>query len=139
MIRSLLSVLLIAALSLSCGVSKVVDPPLPAKTAMAVLTFDDIYLSTYEYGYPVMDSLEFVGVLGVVCNWIRNDGNQGSGPCDEYNMSWDEIYELRDAGWEVANHSMNHPPHVCLSQYEIDGCYDCLGAHHIDVSTFIYP
>lgn len=77
---------------------------LTTKTRLAegkpvLITFDDGYRSVYDYAFPVMKELGFVGV---VCIYPKFIGARGA-------MTWEMIRHLIDAGWSVESHSMTHP------------------------------
>ena len=68
-------------------------PPKPI-----VLTFDDGHINVYENAFPIMQELNFPGVMYILPKRI---GAQDF--VDE-----NQINEMLAAGWEVGNHSNNH-------------------------------
>ncbi|MFH2045995.1 MAG: poly-beta-1,6-N-acetyl-D-glucosamine N-deacetylase PgaB [Pseudomonadota bacterium] len=75
--------------------------PLPEKAVL--LTFDDAYLSFYQFVYPVLKKYGYSAVLSVVCSWIEEKpeyvGNKDL-------MSWKQIKEMADSGRVyIASHS----------------------------------
>src|SRR5579871_1153900 len=79
------------------------------------LTFDDNRQSQYVNGKPVVDShLDASGnkwraASAVVGSWA-NQATAGNA----YWMSWATLQALRTAGWDILNHSLDHPnPLTC--------------------------
>lgn len=79
------------------------------------LTFDDNRQSQYTNGKPVLDShTDFNGnkwraASAVVGSWA-NQATAGNA----YWMSWATLQSLRSAGWDILNHSLDHPnPLTC--------------------------
>jgi len=64
-----------------------------------VITFDDGWKSTYEYGYPLLAKYNMPATLFVYTDFI----NARAG------LSWDELRELKDSGiFEIHSHSKSH-------------------------------
>src|SRR4051812_21963553 len=86
---------------------------------MVAITFDDAFKSVYEIAFPMMRELGLVATVFVPTAWpgrdepMRWDGiDHWAGGPHEHElacMSWDQLRELRDAGWEVAAHTHTHP------------------------------
>jgi peptidoglycan/xylan/chitin deacetylase (PgdA/CDA1 family) len=86
--------------------------------AVAV-TFDDAFLSVYEIAFPMMQRLGMPGTVFVPTAWPgRGEPMEWSG-IDHWQdgrhepelrcMTWDQLRELQDAGWEIAAHTHTHP------------------------------
>lgn len=83
------------------------------------VTFDDAYLSVFTIGRPIMDELGVPGTVFVPTEWagssepMRWDGVfrwlEGPHESELLCMGWDQLRELRDAGWEVGSHTCSHP------------------------------
>ncbi len=71
------------------------------------LWFDDGLLSTYEVAYPILEEKNWKGVLAVIAD--QKIANKKFIPDGDPIMSWEQVEELRDAGWEISSHSMTHP------------------------------
>src|SRR2546423_8093566 len=84
------------------------------------ITFDDGYLSTFRLARPILDRFGMVGTLFVPTDYI------GGGPMvwrgiDHWKatrhgaelqpMTWDQVRELADAGWEIGSPTQS-PPHL---------------------------
>src|SRR5665213_516979 len=75
------------------------------------LTFDDNRLSQYDYGKPLLDALGWRAGEAVVGSWANEGGASGSG---SYFMNWTCLQALRAAGWDMYDHSYDHPnPLTC--------------------------
>ena len=75
------------------------------------LTFDDNRLSQYDYGKPLLDALGWRAGEAVVGSWANGGGASGSG---SYFMNWTCLQAIRAAGWDMYDHSYDHPnPLTC--------------------------
>jgi peptidoglycan/xylan/chitin deacetylase (PgdA/CDA1 family) len=70
---------------------------LPRKAV--VLSFDDGYQSFREFAEPVLRQLGFTATLFVYTDYIGAGGNA---------LSWKDLRDLRDAGYDVEAHSKTH-------------------------------
>ena len=77
------------------------------------LVFDDATLDQYENALPFMQQYGFQGTMYVITQKV------GTTHEDESLMTWEQIQELHDAGWEIGAHSATHPNLVELSQEEL--------------------
>jgi peptidoglycan/xylan/chitin deacetylase (PgdA/CDA1 family) len=91
-------------------------PPAPRTVAV---TFDDAYRSVYNNARPVLESLGIPASVFVPTAlvgserpmaWPGTDQWLGSSYADELTpMSWDELGELGELGWELGSHTRTHP------------------------------
>ena len=91
----------------------------PARRTVAV-TFDDGFRSVYEHALEVLDRLGVPGTVFVVTDFVgsaepmcwRGIQEWVGGPsADELiAMSWHQLRQLADAGWEIGSHTRTHPP-----------------------------
>lgn len=65
-----------------------------------VLTFDDAVKSHRHFVAPLLRDLGFSATFFVTHRWMRDTQNF---------MSWDEIAEISEMGFEIGNHSWSHP------------------------------
>lgn len=70
--------------------------PLPSKPV--VLSFDDGYASHYAKAFPLLKQHGFTGVFFV---YTRGVGTAGR-------VTWDQLREMRAAGMEIEDHTVNH-------------------------------
>ena len=84
-----------------------------------VLTFDDAYRSVLELAKPILDRHGMRASVYVPTDWAgRTDPmtwpgvDQWLGGEHEHEllcMTWDELGQLEEAGWEVGSHTRSHP------------------------------
>jgi peptidoglycan/xylan/chitin deacetylase (PgdA/CDA1 family) len=89
----------------------------PARRTLAV-TFDDAYRSVIELAFPILSRLSLPGSVFVATDfagkspmaWPGIDRWLG-GPHEPElaGMSWSELAQLADAGWEIGSHTSSHP------------------------------
>src|SRR2546425_309694 len=94
----------------------VTAPPAPKTVAV---TFDDGFRSVFEHGFPVLARLGVPASIFVVTDllgdrrpmawpgidrWLRGPDTAELTP-----VSWGELRQLADAGWEIGSHSCTHP------------------------------
>ena len=98
-----------------------------------VLTFDDGNLDVYQNGFPIMQSLGFIGAEYLIANYLNKQGY----------LSKAQLQEMVLAGWEVGSHGLNHldltQNHKLLNQELLESRHileDNLGMH---IATFAYP
>jgi peptidoglycan/xylan/chitin deacetylase (PgdA/CDA1 family) len=105
--------------------------------AVAV-TFDDAFLSVFELAFPLMTELGMTGTVYVVTafpgsdtmSWEGVDQWIGGEFEDEMKpMSWDQVGQLQDAGWEIGSHTHTHPRLTALGDDEL--------AHELERSRLI--
>jgi peptidoglycan/xylan/chitin deacetylase (PgdA/CDA1 family) len=86
---------------------------------VVAITFDDNYRSVLELAKPLLDRHGYPGTLFVPTDWPDVGGPmhwQGVdgwlGTPHEHELSaltWPELRELADAGWEIGSHTCSHP------------------------------
>ena len=100
-------------------------PPKPI-----VVSFDDGYLSQYVAAFPVLQKLDWPGVLNLMA--------QGSDLPD------DDVQKMLDAGWELASHTTTHVDLTTLDsttlEREVAGSRRILEHRFgVPVDNFCYP
>lgn len=91
----------------------------PTGGRQLVVTFDDGYRSVLELGLPILRRLGLPGTIFVPTDYIGQERSMAwsgiehwLGTPDEPDLmplSWAELRELRDAGWEIGSHTRSHP------------------------------
>jgi peptidoglycan/xylan/chitin deacetylase (PgdA/CDA1 family) len=94
----------------------VMDPP--ADRTMAI-TFDDALASVRQFALPILGDLGLTATVfvptdhassGRPCTWEGLEDWIATPYADELcPMSWEEIGELADSGWEIGSHTRSHP------------------------------
>lgn len=92
------------------------DPPAPRTLAV---TFDDAYRSVLTIAAPILARLGLVGTVFVPTSFAGSSDPMSWDGIDQWvpgpfaheliPMSWAELRELADAGWEVGSHTCTHP------------------------------
>lgn len=126
--------LLLMALA-CCGFSGTVKKQIPDR--LVVLTFDDATASQYSVVAPLLKEFGF-GATFFICEFPPHFRDTS-----KY-MNWRQIRELDRMGFEVANHTRNHPPVSKLTKQELIGQLEYI-EHRCDSSgitrpvSFAYP
>jgi peptidoglycan/xylan/chitin deacetylase (PgdA/CDA1 family) len=84
-----------------------------------VFTFDDAFESVKTYALPVLRRLGATGTVFAPTDYVSRrallvwDGlerwEQGPGANELTPLSWDDLGELAEIGWEIGSHSLTHP------------------------------
>jgi peptidoglycan/xylan/chitin deacetylase (PgdA/CDA1 family) len=91
----------------------------PAGRTVAI-TFDDAYLSVLLLAKPLLDSVGYPATVYAPTAYLDTperplawDGIEqwlgGEHERELLPMSWDQLGELSDAGWEIGSHTLTHP------------------------------
>ncbi|MDX9946040.1 MAG: polysaccharide deacetylase family protein [Bacteroidales bacterium] len=117
------------------GCSQIIRKRIPDK--LVVFTFDDATASQYSFVAPLLKEYGF-GATFFVCEFPPNFSDTS-----RY-MNWRQIKELDKMGFEIANHTRNHPnlPAISIDKVEyqlkyIDDKCDSIGI--AKPLTFAYP
>lgn len=75
-----------------------------AKRPIWTITYDDEAKNVHDYGLPIHESENVPAAFYAVPNRIGTDGiyNYGSA------MTWNELHDLKNAGWEIGHHTVDH-------------------------------
>ena len=126
-----------------------------------IITFDDGHLSVLKHALPVMQKYNFVGTVFLTTEFIGNDSTkdvvlsscgavtysdgQSVMSVEEYGaMSWDEVRELKESGFEFGSHTRNHKVIRGLTEAQLE--FEVTGAQQDIVqnlgelpASFAYP
>lgn len=103
----------------------VLDPPAPRTLAV---TFDDGLQSVLEHALPLLSRLGVAATVFVPTafpgrararwpgleRWLASEHEHGLAP-----MSWEQLSELADEGWEIGSHTRTHPRLTRLGDAEL--------------------
>lgn len=91
----------------------------PPSTPIVAVTFDDAYRSTLDLAYPILSRLGIPGTVFVptafpdggspmawpgIEQWLGGPHERELLP-----MSWTQLSQLSEAGWEIGSHTHRHP------------------------------
>src|SRR5215208_5871147 len=100
---------------------------------VVILNFDDVYESQYINAKPILDKYGYKATYYVVCNYVGNSGR----------LTWEDITALKNEGYDIASHTMNHADLTKTSkketEFEVGGSKQCFLDHGINTSSFAYP
>jgi peptidoglycan/xylan/chitin deacetylase (PgdA/CDA1 family) len=101
----------------------------PGATRALVVTFDDAYRSVLREGFPVLARLGVPATIFVPTAfataqepmaWSEMDRWLGTPFEEELDcMTWEELRNLRDEGWEIGSHTRTHRDLASLDEAEI--------------------
>jgi peptidoglycan/xylan/chitin deacetylase (PgdA/CDA1 family) len=84
-----------------------------------ILSFDDGYLSTYKYAFPLLRKYDMKIVLSIIGKGVDNFSKVVDININYSHTTWDQLKEMMESGHvEVQNHSYNLH-RVCSGRY---GC-----------------
>lgn len=118
----------------------VLDPP--GSRTLAV-TFDDAFASVKRYAAPVLAALGWPATVftptayassGDLIGWAGLEHWKVSPHADEMKpLSWDDLAQLEDTGWEIGSHTCTHPRLTKLGnkalEHELEQSRDDCSAH----------
>ncbi len=103
--------------------------------AKAIITFDDGYDDVFNEAFPIMAANGQKGVAFVTSDYVDTIDH----------MTKANLLIMRDAGWDISNHTKSHQQLTKLSweglDREINGCYQWLVENGFEKSAryFAYP
>jgi peptidoglycan/xylan/chitin deacetylase (PgdA/CDA1 family) len=102
----------------------------PASERTVVVTFDDAFRSVLELGLPILQRLGLPGTVFVPTAYAGSELPMAWPGVDEWvdgphaaellPLSWDELRNVSDAGWEIGSHSLTHPRLTALADSDLD-------------------
>jgi peptidoglycan/xylan/chitin deacetylase (PgdA/CDA1 family) len=101
----------------------------PAQERLVVVTFDDAYRSVLELARPILERLGIPGTVFAPTQYIGSPTplswpgieHWHGGPHERelMAMSWAELRELADGGWEIGSHTCSHPHLTRLDDHDL--------------------
>jgi peptidoglycan/xylan/chitin deacetylase (PgdA/CDA1 family) len=102
----------------------------PQSGRTVAVTFDDAYRSVLELAFPILDRLGLPATIfaptayvgsGRPMEWPGIDEWAGGPHSPELlPLSWEELRQVADAGWEVGSHSHTHPRLTQVDDTELE-------------------
>jgi len=84
-------------------------------SAMLTLSFDDGHVTQVQHALPLLRARGVAPTAYVVPEWIE----WREGGWSTLYLSWAELGQLRDAGWDIGSHTLTHPRLATLPEEEI--------------------
>jgi peptidoglycan/xylan/chitin deacetylase (PgdA/CDA1 family) len=91
--------------------SMIFDPEFSSNDKSVILTFDDGYEDFYLNAFPVLKKYGFTACIFIITGYIGRKSNwdYNWGRFKKRNLSWEQILNLSQAGFEIGSHTVNHP------------------------------
>ena len=124
-----------------------------ARGNRVAVTFDDAYRSTYELAWPVLRELgvpatvyaptDFVGAAGPMSWPGIEEAAAGPHAAELRCMSWEQLGELQQAGWEIGSHTCSHPHLTACDDAQLErelvGSREAVAERIGSCATIAYP
>jgi peptidoglycan/xylan/chitin deacetylase (PgdA/CDA1 family) len=119
-----------------------------------VVTFDDAYRSVLRLALPILREVGFPGTVfaptafisnGQIAAWPEIDYYRRDAAAEDFElMSWADLRNLQDEGWEVGSHTRTHPhltelDDVSLRNELVKSRQECEGQLDRPCTTLAYP
>lgn len=101
------------AFGFGCNAQSTATAPLPIPDKLVVLTFDDSVKSHYTVARPVLKKYGFGATFFITEGFSFNRNKK------DY-MTWQEIAQLHNDGFEIGNHTRNHMVVNAKSMHRLD-------------------
>ena len=87
------------------------DPDYNRDDKSVMLTFDDGYEDFYLNAFPVLKKYGFTACVFIITGYIGKKSNwdYNWGRFKKRHLSWEQILNLSQAGFEIGSHTVNHP------------------------------
>jgi peptidoglycan/xylan/chitin deacetylase (PgdA/CDA1 family) len=118
------------------------------------ITFDDAFASVKTYALPVLSDLGIQATAFVPTDYVSRQAHLAWAGLDQWEdspdakeltpMSWDDLGELAELGWEIGSHSRTHPRLTSLGNdalaSELSGSREeCAARIGRPVTSIAYP
>ena len=102
---------------------------------MQTIIDDDGTDDTYFYLKPALDAIGVVACSAVIPRAIDQN--------NEFYMTWEQVHELQNAGWEIMSHTYQHYDLTTMTpeeqEFQIGESYRYLTEKGFDVQGIVYP
>lgn len=106
-------------------------------------TWDGPWATMFNRGFPILRSNGFRATAYVITGFIGRTGGPGGTVRNDRICTWKEIAALRQAGWEISNHTVTHPNLADLGVarvvQEVENAKKELVSRGFDCPGFAYP
>ncbi len=83
----------------------------PVPDHAVVLTFDDSWLTQYEFAFPILHQLGFTATFFTITSAVGKD---------EGCMRWDQLKAMQAAGMTIAAHTRTHPKLTTMTPAQLE-------------------
>ncbi len=104
----------VAPTTLRAGVRPDVDKP------AVVITFDDCYLDTYEWGLPLLEERGIKATFFAITDAVARSSSVRRARSHGAHMDWSQLADLRDLGHAVGSHTAGHRRLADLPATEVE-------------------
>ncbi len=102
---------------------------------MVSFNFDDGYRNVYDNALPVFQKYGVVASFFPVVQYILDQ--------ESYAVTWQQLAECQQDGWEIGSHTMTHPDLTTLTDaqidYELGQSQKILEQHGVNAKTLVFP
>ncbi len=86
-----------------------------------LITFDDGYSCIKEYAAPILEEVGGVATVFAITDYVGQKNSWDYFPEDKQitHMSWSELRELHDKGWEIGSHGKSHRRLINMSSKNV--------------------
>ena len=86
-----------------------------------IITFDDADETVYKQAFPIMRNFGFTAIVFVISGYVgkMNSWDANLGGIASKHLSWKQIKQLANAGWEIGSHTVTHRDLSGLSLEEV--------------------
>jgi peptidoglycan/xylan/chitin deacetylase (PgdA/CDA1 family) len=115
--------------------AKALETEFPFWNGMVTFAFDDGHRGIYDNALPIFLKYGVVATLSPIVGAIENG--------EDWAVTWEQLQEFDEAGWEIGSHTMTHPDLTKLSDKEVD--YELgmskkiLADHDLTAKTVVFP
>lgn len=93
------------------SIKNLINPEAILPKKPVILTFDDSYESLYTHAFPMMQEFGFSGTVFVITGFVGhiNAWDVNLGGITFRHLTWNQLHELHEAGFEIGSHTVTHP------------------------------
>ena len=87
------------------------------KDKQIAFTFDDGYESVYQNAFPVLKRYGFSATIFLITGYTGKENSWEPGFGRKFkHLSWEQIQEMKESGFQFGSHTVNHPDLTRLHQ-----------------------
>ena len=96
------------------SLTELLTTPLKKNTTEVALTFDDGYACLYDIVAPILKAENVTAIVYINSGWMSDNNTHKASRTDlghypdEKFLTWDEVKQLDQQGWEIGSHGVDH-------------------------------